>query len=77
MNSCGMTSTSFCIQYALIDSYQNFVSRQVPYPFAEKRELKPRARIPDQEYELHQSFLIIFAEDSIPPEHKKYIRFLR
>ncbi len=63
------------IQYALIDSYQNFTGREKPYPFVEKRELKPRARIPDEEYELHNSFLVVFLEDSVPPEHKKYIRF--
>jgi hypothetical protein len=63
------------IQHALVDSYQNFVSHNVAYPFVEKRELKPRARIPDQEYDLHHTFLVIFVEDSIPPEHKKYIRF--
>ena len=33
-------------QYSLIDSYNNFLSKNVPYPFVEKRELKPRARIP-------------------------------
>jgi len=65
----------FLIQYSLIDSYHNFVNRQKPYPFVEKRELKPRARIPDQEYELHNSFLVVFVEDAIPAEHKKYIRF--
>jgi hypothetical protein len=65
----------FLIQYSLIESYHNFVSHQTPYPFVEKRELKPRARIPDQEYELHNSFLVVFVEDAIPPEHKKYIRF--
>ncbi len=65
----------FLIQYALVDSYQNFVGRGISYPFVEKRELKPRARIPEQEYELHHVFLVIFLEDSISPEHKKYIRF--
>jgi hypothetical protein len=65
----------FLIQYSLIDSYQSFVSQGIAYPFVEKRELKPRARIPDQEYDLHRSFLVLFLEDSIPPEHKKYIRF--
>ena len=65
----------FLLQYALIDSYQNFVSQQVPFPFVEKRELKPRARIPDQEYESQNAFLIIFVEDIVPDEHKKYIRF--
>jgi len=47
----------------------------MPYPFVERRELKPRARIPKMEYECQNSFLVIFLEDSIPPEHKKYIRF--
>ena len=39
------------IQYALIDSYHNFLNKKIPYPFVEKRELKPRARIPDLEYD--------------------------
>ena len=63
------------LQYALIDSYQNFVTQQKPFPFVEKRELKPRARIPDQEYESQNAFLVIFVEDIIPDGHKKYIRF--
>jgi hypothetical protein len=63
------------IQHSLIDSYQNFAGHNHSYPFVEKRELKPRARIPDQEYDLHHTFLVIFAEDSISSEHKKYIRF--
>lgn len=63
------------IQHALIDSYNNFRNRKVKYPFVEKRELKPRARIPDLEYECQNVFLVIFVEDIIPPENKKYIRF--
>ena len=63
------------MQYALIDSYQNFVDRQAEFPFVEKRELKPRARIPDLEYESQNAFLVIFVEDIVPGEHKKYIRF--
>jgi hypothetical protein len=65
----------FLIQHSLMDSYQIFFNQQSPYPFVEKRELKPRARIPDQEYDLHNTFLVIFSEESIPAEHKKYIRF--
>ena len=65
----------FLLQHALIDSYQNFFARQMSYPFVEKRELKPRALIPDREYESQNSFLILFVEDIIPSEHKKYIRF--
>ena len=65
----------FLTRYALIDSYDNFASRKTPFPFVEKRELKPRARIPDIEYECQNAFLVIFLEDNIPTEHKKYIRF--
>jgi hypothetical protein len=65
----------FLIQYALIDSYNNFRQANLPYPFVEKRELKPRARIPDVEYEKQNTFLVIFVEDIIPEEHKKYVRF--
>ena len=63
------------MQYGLIDSYHNFVKANKPYPFVEKRELKPRAKIPDIEYEQQNVFLTIFVEDSIPNEFKKYIRF--
>ncbi|MBU0697999.1 MAG: hypothetical protein KKE59_01020 [Proteobacteria bacterium] len=64
------------LQYALIDSYNNFCARKIPYPFVEKRELKPRARIPGVEYEPQNAFLVIFVEDTIPEANKKYIRFL-
>ncbi|MBU4414491.1 MAG: hypothetical protein KJ976_05240, partial [Proteobacteria bacterium] len=65
----------FLVRYTLIDSYNNFLSKNIPYPFVEKRELKPRARIPDMEYECQNVFLVIFLEDTIPAVHKKYIRF--
>ena len=65
----------FMLRYALIDSYSRFCSQGQDYPFVEKRELKPRARIPDIEYECQNTFLVIFVEDAIPPVNKKYIRF--
>lgn len=65
----------FLLQYTLVDSYNNFLSKNTAYPFVEKRELKPRARITDIEYESQNTFLIIFVEDSISAAHKKYIRF--
>ncbi len=65
----------FALQYALTDSYNNFAARNIPYPFVERRELKPRARIPNLEYEAQNSFLVIFLEDTIKDVHKKYIRF--
>jgi len=63
------------IQCGLMDSYANFRASKKPYPYVEKRELKPRARIPDMEYECQNVFLVIFLEDTIASEHKKYIRF--
>lgn len=66
----------FMVQYALIDSYTNFTDKKLSYPFVEKRELKPRARIPAIEYECQNTFLVIFIEDTLPASHKKYIRFL-
>ena len=62
------------LQYALIDSYNNFIQKKIPYPFVEKRELKPRARIPAVEYDCQNTFLVIFLEDRIPAIHKKYSR---
>ena len=63
------------IEYALIDSYKLFLEKDILYPFVEKRELKPRARIPDKEYEFQNTFLVIFIEDALTNAHKKYIRF--
>jgi len=65
----------FLIRHALLDSYDNFISRKQPYPFVEKRELKPRARIPNVEYEAQNAFLVIFCEDRLSAADKKYIRF--
>ena len=64
------------LQYSLIDSYNNFLDNNQPYPFVQKRELKPRARLSVREYEFQNTFLVIFVEDTIPSGHKKYIRFL-
>ena len=65
----------YLIEFGLIDSYRRFADNKKAYPFVEKRELKPRARIPDVEYDLHNRFLVIFVEDVIPSRYKKYIRF--
>ncbi len=63
------------LQYSLIDSYHNFRNNNIPYPFVQKRELKPRALLPDLEYNSQNAFLVLFVEGSIPGKHKKYIRF--
>lgn len=65
----------FLLKHALIDSYNKFCANHIDVPFVEKRELKPRARIPDVEYDCQNAFLVIFLEDCLQSEHKKYIRF--
>ena len=65
----------YLVEYGLVGSYNNFVEKKLQYPFVEKRELKPRARIPDVEYESHNRFLVIFVEESVHSVHKKYVRF--
>ena len=45
----------FMHQYALVESFNNFQNRKLAYPYVEKRELKPRARIPDVEYDAQES----------------------
>jgi hypothetical protein len=64
------------LQFALTDSYEAHLRAQQPYPFVERRELRPRARIASIEHEHQNTFLMVFVEDSIPAVHKKYIRFL-
>ncbi len=66
---------AYMLQYGLIESYRNFSLKKIPYPFVEKRELKPRGRIPDVEWDCQNAFLVIFLENSLPAAHKKYIRF--
>ena len=65
----------FLLNHALMESYRNFKECNTEYPFVEKRELKPRARIPDVEYDCQNTFLVIFLEDTLSSKHKKYIRF--
>ena len=65
----------FILDHCLVNSYMRFLSSGTPYPFVEKRELKPRARIPGLEHELQNTFLVLFVEDTIPANYKKYIRF--
>lgn len=65
----------FMLDHGLIQSYSRFLAGGTPYPFVEKRELKPRARIPSIEYEQQNTFLVIFIEDTIPARYKKFIRF--
>ena len=63
------------IQKALVDSFWKFLDPEKEYPFVDKRELKPRARIYEKEYPLHNAFLIIFCEGTLPSYCKRYIRF--
>lgn len=65
----------YMLDHALIGSYKRFLNSGTPYPFVEKRELKPRARIPGVEYEHQNTFLVLFVEETIPARYKKYVRF--
>ena len=65
----------FLLNYGLLESYKNFTRQRITYPFVEKREFKPRARINNKEYELQNNFLVMFLEDCLGPRDKKYIRF--
>ncbi len=65
----------YLIEFALVDSYANFQKAKEKYPFVEKRELKPRAKVREVENSLMNSFIVIFAEDEIPQEMKKNIRY--
>ncbi|MGA1869025.1 MAG: hypothetical protein ACMUJM_10805 [bacterium] len=64
------------IKYALIDSFYNFSVNNSPYPFVERKELKPKAKHIDKEYEYQNSLLVFCYEGLLSSEHKKYIRFL-
>lgn len=63
------------INYALVDSYWKFCKVGQPYPFVPKRELKPRARVCEQEYVHQNTCFVIFCEGAVPSNYKKYIRF--
>lgn len=63
------------ISEALVESYKAFKSAQIEYPFLEPRLLKPRVRIVEPEYPEHRHFIVVFHEDTLPPEAKTSIRF--
>ncbi|MBU1149485.1 MAG: hypothetical protein KJ800_00865 [Proteobacteria bacterium] len=63
------------IKNALIDSYKNFKNAKVEYPFVQKRDLKPRAKVTEPEYTLQNHFLVLFCAGAIPGKYRKYIRF--
>lgn len=65
----------YLIECGLVESYFKFKKQGTAYPFVEKRELKPRARIPDIEFSCHNRFIVVFVEDVISSVYKKYIRF--
>lgn len=63
------------IHLSLIDSYRRFREQNQPYPFVEIRDLRPKVRCCEKEPYLHNRFLVIFCEGTLPPAEKKYIRF--
>jgi hypothetical protein len=65
----------YLIRHALVDSYRKFAAAGAPYPFVPKRELKPRAKIVEQEHVNQNHFLVLFCEGTMPGIFKKYVRF--
>lgn len=65
----------FLVKKALLDSFDRFLEQGQEYPFVDKKELKPRARIYEREYLLHNAFLVIFIEGNLPSYCNRYIRF--
>ena len=65
----------YLMRHALVESYRQFMKAGEPYPFVPKKELKPKAKIIEQEYINQNNFLVIFCEGNIPGVFKKYIRF--
>ncbi len=65
----------YLMRHALVESYEKFKKAGEQYPFVPKRELKPRAKVIEQEYVNQNHFLVIFCEGTIPSKFKKYIRF--
>lgn len=61
----------------LLGSYDSFQGDKKPYPFHDKREFKPAARIQGQEYKNFKESFVIFSEGTIPPEYKNYLRTRR
>lgn len=62
------------LKYGLIDGYNRTKKSGEEYKFPEKRELKPRGKVTEVENELIDGFIILFCEDVIPANLKKYIR---
>ncbi len=63
----------FLINQSLIKSFKSFLADGLEYPFAQRRELKPKAIITEKEYPQQAAFLIIFSEGVMTDAYKKYI----
>jgi hypothetical protein len=63
------------IKISLIDSFYNYMKKNVEYSFVDKSELRPRSKKMEKESKLFNAFIVIFCEKSINPELKNYIRF--
>ncbi|MBI3794618.1 MAG: hypothetical protein HY280_07795 [Nitrospinae bacterium] len=63
------------IDYGVNDSYKNFLDAKADYKFVEKRELKPRGKVTETENDLINGFIVIFTEDEVRADLKKYIRY--
>ncbi|MEE8483616.1 MAG: hypothetical protein V3S46_03380, partial [Nitrospinota bacterium] len=63
------------LQFGLIEPFHRFKKAAAEYKFVEKRELKPRAKVSEAESDLIDGFIVLFSEEAIPADLKKYIRY--
>lgn len=60
---------------ALETPYRVCLENNVPYPYVEPAELRPKKKEFLKESEVSRPFIVIFCEDTIDDAHQKYIRF--
>jgi len=60
---------------ALVDSFYNYEREGLEYPFVDRSELKPKSKRMEKESALDNTFIVIFCEGKLQPQHKTYIRF--
>ncbi|MEO5349124.1 MAG: hypothetical protein H7836_05715 [Magnetococcus sp. YQC-3] len=63
------------ISHTLIDSFKNFCTHGVPYPFVSPSMLRPGSVTNAKEYDLQNSGLVILLSETIPEKLRKNFRF--
>ncbi|HPC47246.1 MAG TPA: hypothetical protein PLW83_04315 [Deltaproteobacteria bacterium] len=63
------------VSLALEEPYRLCKVKQVPYPYVEPADLRPKKKEFTKDFFVSQPFFIIFCEDVVDEAHQKYIRF--